>query len=285
MRCNNCAADNSDGALFCGNCGGAIELPAPEELGQRQAEFTGERRPGGTTFEPSSLSDLLVESVRVYGRNLPVFLGIGLIPQIPGFLGLGPLPLWWSITLVLTSLVLTALSFGAVTHAVAIDYLGLTPSVASSYSRAWRRVVTLEACLFIYTFLLAGSLLLSLVLVGIPILLVLLVVLWLYPQAVMLENLRPVEAFGRSISLVRGSWLRVFGIVAACWILPSALSLAVLYLSNDSVMGRISLITLGTLTGPWTMIGSTLMYFDLRVRKEAYGVELLEAELEITSPS
>jgi hypothetical protein len=26
------------------------------------------------------------------------------------------------------------------------------------------------------------------------------------------------------------------------------------------------------------------MYFDLRVRKEAYGVELLEAELEITSP-
>ena len=285
MRCNNCASDNSDDALFCGNCGEAIGSPAAEELGQRQAEFTGERRSDGTTFEPSSLSKLLVESARVYGRNLPVFLVIGLIPQIPGLLGLGPLPLWWSITLVITSLGLTALSFGAVTHAVAIDYLGLTPSVASSYSRAWRRVVTLEACLFIYTFLLAGSLLLSLVLVGIPILLVLLVVLWLYPQAVMLENLRPVEAFGRSISLVRGSWLRVFGIVAACWILPSALSLAVLYLSNDSVMGRISLITLGTLTGPWTMIGSTLMYFDLRVRKEAYGVELLEAELEITSPS
>jgi len=138
--------------------------------------------------------------------------------------------------------------------------------------------------LIIYTFLLAGSLLLSLILVGIPILLVLLVVLWLYPQAVMLENLGPVDAFGRSIFLVRENWLRVFGIVAACWIIPSALSLAVLFLTNDSAIGRISLIILGTLTGPWTMIGSTLMYFDLRVRKEAYGVELLEAELEITSP-
>ncbi len=149
MKCNNCAAVNSDGAYFCGNCGGAIDLPAPEGLSQRQGEFTGERRPDGTTFEPSNLSDLLVESARVYGRNLPVFLGIGLIPQIPGLLGLGPLPLWWNITLVLTSLVLTGLSFGAVTHAVAIDYLGLTPSVGSSYSRAWRRVATLEACLFI----------------------------------------------------------------------------------------------------------------------------------------
>ena len=284
MKCSNCAADNSDGAHFCGNCGRAIGLPAPEDLGQRQAEFTGEGRPDGTTFEPSSLSKLLVESARVYRRNLPVFLGIGLIPQVPGLLGLGPLPLWWSITLVITSLGLTALSFGAVTHAVAIDYLGLTPTVGSSYSRAWRRVATLEACLIIYTFLLAGSLLLSLILVGIPILLVLLVVLWLYPQAVMLENLGPVDAFGRSIFLVRENWLRVFGIVAACWIIPSALSLAVLFLSNDSAIGRISLIILGTLTGPWTMIGSTLMYFDLRVRKEAYGVELLEAELEITSP-
>ena len=249
-----------------------------------QAEFTGERRPDGTTFEPSSLSKLLVESARVYRRNLPVFLGIGLIPQVPGLLGLGPLPLWWSITLVITSLGLTALSFGAVTHAVAIDSLGLTPTVGSSYSRACRRVATLEACLIIYTFLLAGSLLLSLILVGIPILLVLLVVLWLYPQAVMLENRGPVDAFGRSIFLVRENWLRAFGIVAACWIIPSALSLAVLFLSNDSAIGRISLIILGTLTGPWTMIGSTLMYFDLRDRIEAYGVELLEDELEITSP-
>ena len=282
MQCNNCAAVNPVGAHYCGNCGRTIELPVQENISRRQPEFTEERRPNGTLFEPSNLIALLLESVRVYGRNLPVFLGIGLIPHLPGLLGLGPVPLWWGIILVFTSLVLTALSFGAVTHVVAIDYLGLTPSLSSSYTKAWQRVASLEACLFIYTFLLAGSLILSLILVGIPILLVLLVVLWLYPQAIMLENLGPVEAFGRSIFLVRENWLRVFGIVFACWILPSALSLGVLLLSNDSAISRISLTLIGTVTGPWTMIGSTLMYFDLRVRKEAYRVESLESELEIT---
>ena len=41
---------------------------------------------------------------------------------------------------------------------------------------------------------------------------------------------------------------------------------------------------LGTVSTPWILIGSTLTYFDLRVRKEGYGVESLEAELKITGP-
>lgn len=282
MPCNNCGALNSIDARYCGNCGWTIELPAAESIAQREAEFTGERSPDGASFEPRNLGELLVASVRVYGKNLTVFLGIGVIPQIPGLLGLGPSPVWWGVTLIIMSLVLTALGYGAVTHAVAVDYLGLTPSVGSSYSRAWQRVGYLEACLFSYTLLLGGSLLLSLVLVGIPMFLVLLVVLWFYPQAIMLENLGPVEAFHRSILLVRGNWLRVFGIVVACWILPSALSLAVLLLSTDSSFTWIVLIMIGTVTAPWTMIGSTLMYFDLRVRKEGYGEESLKADLGIS---
>ena len=125
----------------------------------------------------------------------------------------------------------------------------------------------------------------KLALVGIPMFLVLLVVLWFYPQAVMLENLAPVEAFHRIILLVRGNWLRVFGIVVACWILPSALSVAVLMLGNDSPITLIALVMIGTITLPWTMIGSTLMYFDLRIRKEGYCAESLEADLEITGPA
>lgn len=285
MPCKNCGAVNSVDSHYCGNCGWAIEFSAAESITERQAEFTGERSQDGTSFEPRNLSELLVASVRVYGKNLPVFLGIGVIPQIPGLVGLGPSPVWWGITLIITSLVLTALSYGAAAHAVAVDYLGLAPSVGSSYSRAWQRVGYLEACLFSYTLLLAGSLLLSLVLVGIPMFLVLLVVLWFYPQTIMLENLGPVEAFHRSILLVQGNWLRVFGIVVACWILPSALSLTVLLLSSDSPFTWIVLVMIGTVTAPWTMIGSTLMYFDLRVRKEAYNADSLKADLEITGPA
>ena len=287
MRCNNCGASNSAGANYCGDCGWAIEPLANESINQRQLEFTGEERPEGSLFASRNLSGLLLESARVYRKNLPVFLGIGLIPQLPGLLGLGPLPLWWGISLILTSLVLTALGSGAITHAVAVDYLGLTPSVVSSYSRARERVVSLVACLFIHLVLLVISSFLSLILVGIPMLLVLLVVLWFYPQAIMLENLGPVEAFSRSIFLVRGNWLRVFGTGVAYWVLPATLALAVLYLSNDPANSRlvgISSAIIGTVTTPWIMIGSTLMYFDLRVRKEGYSLESLEAELEGNGP-
>lgn len=287
IQCNNCGGGNPAGASYCGGCGWAIEPLANENVNEGPLEFTGERYPDRSVFEPRNLSELLVESARVYRKNLPVFLGIGLIPQIPGLLGLGPLPVWWAITLIITSLGLLALSVGAITQAVAIDYLGLTPSVVSSYSRAQERVVSLVVCLVIHLVLLGISFFLSLVLVGIPMLLVLLVVLWFYPQAVMLENLGPVEAFRRSIFLVRGNWLRVFGTGVAYWVLPAALALAVLSLSNDPANSRlvgISSAIIGTVVAPWITIGSTLMYFDLRVRKEGYSVELLEDELERTGP-
>jgi len=279
MQCTNCGATNSTGAHYCGDCGQIIESPANENLSHRQGERTGEGRPDSIAFAPRNLTGLLAESARVYRKNLRVFLGIGLISQIPGLLSLGSIPPWWEITLIITSFGLTALTYGAITHAVAIDYFGLTPTVGSSYSRARQRVVTLVVCLFIHLVLLAISLFLSLVLVGIPMLLVLLVVLWFYPQAIMLENLGPVEAFRRSIFLVQRNWLRVFGTIVACWILPVALALAVLFLSNDSAISRISLAIIGTVTAPWTMIGSTLMYFDLRVRKEGYSADILESEL------
>jgi hypothetical protein len=233
------------------------------------------------------MNELLLESVRLYRKNPALFLGIGLIPQLPGLLGLGPLPMWWAVTLIIASLGITALTFGAITHAVSADYVGLTPTVASSYSRAWGRVASLELCLVAHLVLVGTSLLLSLVLVGIPMLLVLLVVLWFYPQTIMVENRDPVTAFRRSIFLVRGNWIRVFGIGAVYWAVPIALALVVLPFSNDpahSMMVGIYSAVAGTVTTPWILIGSTLTYLDLRVRKEGYSVESLEAELKMTGP-
>ena len=192
-----------------------------------------------------------------------------------------------AVTLVIASLGITALTVGAITHAVSADYVGLTPTVTSSYSRAWNRVVSLEVCLVAHLVLVGTPALLSLVLVGIPMLLVLLVVLWFYPQTIMVENRDPVSAFRRSIFLVRGNWMRVFGIGAVYWALPIVLAMVVLPFSNDpahnTLVGIYSAVV-GTVTTPWILIGSTLTYLDLRVRKEGYTVESLEADLNTPTP-
>lgn len=221
----------------------------------------------------------------MYRNHVTVFLGIGAIPQIPGLLGLGLIPLWWEITLIITSLVLTALTFGAITHAVATDYAGLTPTFGSSYTGAMQRAANLVVCLFIHLALLGISLLLSLLLVGIPMLLLLLVLLWFYPQAIMVEHKGPVDAFRRSILLVQGEWWRLFGIGIAYSALPVALAVAVVTLftdpANSKLVGLFSAV-IGTVTTPWIIIGSTLTYIDLRVRKEGYSIESLKTELEWT---
>ena len=180
-----------------------------------------------------------------------------------------------------------ALTFGAITHTVVTDYLELTPTVASSYSKACNRAASLEACSLAHLVLVGTSALLILVLVGIPMLLVVLVVLWFYPQTIMVENRDPLAAFRRSVALVQGSWLRVFGIGAIFWALPVILAMTVLRFSNDpahSMLMGIYSAVLGTVSISWILIGSNLTYFDLGVRKEGYGVESLEAELKMTGP-
>jgi len=285
MRCNNCGAGNLAGANYCGTCGRALESQEDENTDRCQVEHSGQGHDSGTPSAPRSLIELLTESARLYRKRLPLFLGIGLIPQVPGLVGLGPLPLWWEITLIIASLGLTALTFGAITHAVARDYLGLTPTVGSSYSGAWQSGINLVVCLFIHLVLLLISLLLFVLLVGIPMLFLLLVLLWFYPQVIMVEHLGPVEAFRRSIMLVQGNWWRIFGVGIAYCALPVALAVAVVTLSadpaNSKLVGLISAV-IGTITTPWIMIGSTLAYFDLRVRKEGYSLESLGTELERT---
>ena len=287
MACNICGVVNPADAHYCGNCGWDLESLAYEDVESPRADPAGEWNRDQTQWASRSLKDLLLESVRLYRKNPAVFLGIGLIPQLLGLLGLGPLPIWWAVTLIIASLGITALAFGAITHAVVTDYLGLTPTVAFSYSKACNRAASLEACLWVHLVLVGTSALLTLILVGIPMLLVLLVVLWFYPQTIMVENRGPVAAFRRSVALVQGSWMRVFGIGAVFWALPVTLAMAVLPFSNDpahSMLVGVYSAVLGTVSTPWILIGSTLTYFDLRVRKEGYGVESLEAELKITGP-
>ncbi len=108
---------------------------------------------------------------------------------------------------------------------------------------------------------------------------------------VVIERLKPVDAFKRSLNLVRGHWWRVFGATAIfilCAIGTFVLSwlpfyLFSLVLSEGSelrgIIQQIGVYVGGTLTIPPIYIFLTVIYYDLRYRKEDFSFERLSDEI------
>ena len=134
-------------------------------------------------------------------------------------------------------------------------------------------------------------------------------IVWVfYGPVILLEEMTSAQSFGRSRALVQGIWRRVFGIVLAILLLDLAMYyilgnsfgvvLALLGIVGDSsVMETIGdllslryedmrptsletlimyIVYLGaeTFTLPIYAIGVTLFYFDLRIRKEGFDIEM-----------
>jgi hypothetical protein len=113
-------------------------------------------------------------------------------------------------------------------------------------------------------------------------------------QTIVLENHGAMSGLGRSIRLVRGSFWRVVGIVLLLNILvqivtiipTSVLGGAVGLIFSDPLKDLAIRQSLSTLIGylvqivvlPFLLIGYTVLYYDLRVRKEGYDIELQAKE-------
>ena len=148
----------------------------------------------------------------------------------------------------------------------------------------------------------------SLILLVLPFLCVFYVSRVFYGHAVLLEGFTVMEAFGRSKVLVRGTWMRVCGITLAILLLEIGVyyilggSLGVVFAllgivqegslmeiigdmlrlkyvdihptSLDSLIMYIVYLGWDAFTLPIYAIGVTLLYFDLRIRKEAFDIEM-----------
>jgi hypothetical protein len=101
---------------------------------------------------------------------------------------------------------------------------------------------------------------------------------FLSAQAVVAEDLGPVEGLGRSASLVSGQWWRIFGIALVITILAvvlAALIVLPLQLLGDA-LGSGPLVLLGQMVGDgvtlsFAALAGTLLFFDARARKEETG--------------
>ena len=126
---------------------------------------------------------------------------------------------------------------------------------------------------------------------------VLAVYLMVTPQAVIVEGLRPLDALKRSFLLVRDSWSRVFGIglvlllvlmgLALVLAIPFGMASALAAPEGASTVGDVFLflagVTVSIVVPPVASIATTLLYFDLRVRKEKYDTEALSRELGVVT--
>jgi hypothetical protein len=128
----------------------------------------------------------------------------------------------------------------------------------------------------------AGTILLIGLCVGVGLILLIIPGIYIYarffvaPQALVAERLTPTTAIGRSSALVEGTWWRVFGIsillalitamAAGIFAIPGVL------ISDATDSGPLFIagqILADTVAVSFTALSGTLLYFDLRARKDS----------------
>jgi hypothetical protein len=183
----------------------------------------------------------------------------------------------------------TTIASGACFRAVADAYLGGRPDWRESLGFAARRLHSI-----LWVTLLGGFLaLLGAVLCLIPG--VYLYIAFSVAVPVLLtEGLKGRRALGRSRELVRGRWWPTFAVIILGAILAGIVSAALeglataVSLTNDDpgsfvsiVAAAVSATAASTLTVPFTAAFVIVLYFDLRVRKEAFDLHLLATQVGV----
>ena len=290
MHCPQCGRENPDDAQFCGECGAA-------QGGERREP--GPYRPldsveGSGDIPPRDLGQLIDATFKAYGKAIIPFFAIALIPQIPNMLSLavGGTAEDASLTgpsLTETILALMSLLIGIVAGAASIFCLGRvlagrSVDVMDCYGRALSVLLPLLAATIIVSLALIGSAILMLVLIGIPLFFYVLIIWFFAVQAIVIENKSTFDALRRSHELVKSSWWRVFGIgvvfilLAIALLIPAIIASVIVGFIN-AVLSNVVLGVAVALVTPVVYIGSTLLYIDLRVRREGYGLQGLADDL------
>jgi hypothetical protein len=267
-------------------------------------------------LRPLEIGDLLDETFRMYRRHFLLFAGISVILAIPsaavtglvlasltqalqqtsgitdlGFLG----PMLATLSAgVIVNLLILPFTMGAVMYAACESALGRPVTAGGVFMGVLRRYFPLLGYWLLFT--VSGWL--ALVLCVAPI------VLWTWvfvswivvTPAMFVENIGLGTAFGRSWRLVEGRWWRTFLILflmLVIWyligvglgaFLQLAQYLLALFIS-PFIATAISLATsqlISALVNPVLQIAIVLVYFDLRVRKEA--LDLFQMAHQLAAP-
>ena len=257
---------------------------------------------GGTDLRPLGIGEILDAAVRVYRNNFKTLTIAVLVVVLPlsildtlitasttenafdysetaateadgGFLA-------GQLVSTLISILLFSVATAACFHAVMRGYLGESATWQESLAFGLKRMLPV---------LLLGLL----AMLGlIPMFLLLIIPgIWLAVRwsvaapALLAEDLGPAAALGRSFKLVKGRWWPVFGALVAMTILITVLTMIVGLLlgaiftspDNELIVAIVYTLVIAlayAVTLPIQSAVFTILYFDLRVRKEGYDLQL-----------
>lgn len=263
-----------------------------------------------------SLIELLNETFVIYGAHLKHFILLVALVQIPlGILLLVAVhvPARNAVEFVANILIDSlggALVYGAAITAVSQHYLFGEINIRRCYSRVTWRILTLcllalfyATAMFLPSYLSQPNPLLSAsdsamgLFLTIPTALSIIILIWIYPSipAVMVEGKRAFGALRRTYQLTIGSRWRIVGITFVVALVALGLGIGLfvpfglllfgfdLTPEIERVVFAIAGICINATVLPVLFIAGTLLYYDLRVRKEQYNVSTLSREMGIAA--
>jgi len=180
---------------------------------------------------------------------------------------------------------MTYIVMGATTWAVSHVYLGADTTIVQSYRAVARRAFSFFGALLL-TWLVIGLGLVACIVPGVYLSLGYALV----PAALMIEGVRGTQAMSRSWQLAQGHMLRIFVVLFLSQLLSGIvaqiLQLPALFFGPTQTgfiaQGILAGVAQGLVT-PIPVIALVLLYYDIRVRKEGFDLELLASSLGTTS--
>lgn len=239
----------------------------------------------GRILKPLSLVGVLDEMFDLYKGNLLLFLGIAALIELPANLAAYAFGgEYASIIVLLVTFPITYITLAAATWAVSQIYLGSKVTILGAYKSIIKRAYPFIATMF-GTGVIIGC---GFMLCGIP---GIIFSVWyaFVSEVFIIEGLGWGNARTRSRQLAAGEWKRILLLSALAGILSMALQVGVVALivlipgmDGAETAGGPSgaLYGLGTgiaeaLTSPIGVIAFVLLYYDIRVRKEGFDIEML----------
>ena len=188
------------------------------------------------------------------------------------------------------ALAIRTLGTGALVTIAGLRTLNQPCTLGAAYGHAGRRYWSLlGASLAVYA--IVGAVTACTAFLGAPFALYLYIAWQLAPQSIVLEGTRPRAALGRSYRLTRGSWWRVIGLLIVVGILtlfaaavPGGLGFLIsgFTSSEDLLGGGVGAVLLALVASlvdvvmaPIAAATMTLLFTDLRLRREGFDIDLL----------
>jgi len=239
-------------------------------------------------FRPRSNSEILDAAFEIYRRHFAVFMAINVIAAVPwaisSYFGQTAILLQQTDGLFASALIrfagvlISPFTEGAIACATSAAYLGnqvdFEQSMRAALSRPGRLFIAMIAKWILIFF--------GLVLFIAPGLLVFKRYFAL-PMTVLFEDNKVGDAVSRSRDLSNGNGTRIFALLGGVFafvIVASGILLQLIQsFAHSAAATAIVTLILTTAISPFSTIVATLLYYDIRIRREGYDIELITQAL------